>query len=106
MATNESRARSGFRAQPRLTEAELRRISDMAYRYACWSDVYQEETPAQFAETVLGLVEALLVDHAEIAGYGFRADGYYRSVAEHAAKVPQGWRPGWGWPGRVNGTRS
>lgn len=95
-----NKARSGFSAKPRLNLAEVTRLAEMAYRHAVWLDVELEETPDQFAESVLNQFEALLADHAEIAGYAFRADGWGKSVADHAYRVPGGWRPGWGWPGR------
>lgn len=101
MADAKSMSRAGFRTHPRLTVAETVRIAELSYRYAVWiSDPREPETAEQFAETVLGNFEALLSDHAELAGYRIRAPGYFATVGEEAAKVPNGWRPGWGWPGR------
>lgn len=98
MATKQP-SRSGFPTQPRLTMAETLRVVEMAYRHAAWLD-RGEETPSQFADSVVEQFEALLADHAELAGYPIRCRGYGATIAEHAAKVPFSWRPGWPWPGR------
>lgn len=101
MATRESRtARSGYRAHERINVAEVVRLAELAYRHCIWLDIDQEETPEQLAESVLNQFEALLADHAEIAGYPIRGEGYGRMVADDAATIPPGWRPGWHWPGR------
>ena len=97
MAT--AKSRSGYPAQPRMTVIEATRLAEMAFRHCVWI-ADPEETPGQFAEGLVGVFEALVADHAELAGYGFLRDGYGRMIAEEAAKVPAGWRPGWGWPGR------
>jgi len=98
------RSRAGFTLQPRLTMGELQRIAEMAYRHAAWL-AWESETNAEFAESVLGQIEAILADHAELAGYGFRSKGYGASVAIAASKVPTMYRPGFRWPGRPTPTR-
>lgn len=101
MADSKSISRSGYRTHSRLTVVETTRIAELAYRYSVWiSDPREPETPEQFADTVLGNFEALLVDHAELAGYRIRAAGYCTQIGELAAKVPPAWRPGWEWPYR------
>lgn len=100
MAESKSKSRRGFTAQKRLTLAETIRLAEDAYRHAVWVDVDEEETAEQFADSVLIGFEALLADHAEIAGYAIRREGFGTLVAEDAARVPGGWRPGWNWPGR------
>lgn len=94
-----TRSRSGYTTQPRLTLGELQRIAEMAYQHAAWLG-WEIESDEQFAESVLDQFEALLADHAEIAGYPFRRAGYGALVAENAAKVPKMYRAGWHWPGR------
>lgn len=85
-----NKARSGFSAQPRLNLAEVTRLAEMAYRHAVSLDVERQETPDQFAESVLQQFEALLADHAEIAGYQFRAKGWGKPFAEDAYRVSGG----------------
>ncbi len=96
-------ARSGWPTSKRLTSMEVARLAELAFRSAVWMDVDEEETPEQFAESVCQQFEALLADHAELAGYPFRAAGFYRRVAEYAETVPPLWRPGTRWPGRSRG---
>ena len=93
------RSRAGFTLQPRLTMGEMTRIAEMAYRYAAWLN-WEAETNQQFAYSVLGIFEALLADHAELAGYPIRGPGFGTVAGEEAAQVPTMYRPGFRWPGR------
>ena len=100
MAGNQSkRSRAGYLIQERLGIAEITRIAEMAYRHAAWNG-WETDDYEQFAENVLGQFEALLADHAELAGHPFRSKGYGASVAKKAATIPVTWRPGWRWPAR------
>lgn len=81
-----------------LTAAEASKIAESAFVLAAWLGRPQEpgdvpETAAQFCESVVQTFEALMANHAELAGHGFLTAGYGKGVAAGLAEVPWGWRP-------------